>query len=97
PLYMAGSWFIEWRNPRKWLDEHPIVTERVMDFIRQTGDASASDFENTDGQKHDWTNPKDEQLALTYLLSIGELMVRKRNKFQQVFDLRERIYPGADK
>ncbi len=97
PLYRAGGWFIEWRNPRQWLDEHPDITEMVLDFIRETGEASVSDFQRSDKEKHDWTNPRDEQIALTYLLAVGELMVRKRYNFQQVFDLRERIYPDADK
>jgi uncharacterized protein len=96
-LHRAGGWFIDWRNPHKWLDEHPMLTEMVLDFIRDNGGARASDFKSVDGQKHTWENPKEEQIALDYLLYVGELMVRERRNFQRVYDLRERVYPGSDK
>jgi uncharacterized protein len=97
PLHLAGSRIFDWRNPRKWLDEHPEVTEYVLNHIRNYGETRHTDFERTDGQKTTWTNPKEEQTALDYLVYVGELMVRKRDNFQRVFDLRERIFPDADK
>jgi uncharacterized protein YcaQ len=95
PFHLVGNRYSDWRTPRKWLDEHAEVAEYVMNHIRKYGDTRATDFEPTDGQKHDWTNPKEEQTVLEYFTSLGELMVRKRDKFQRVFDLRERIYPEA--
>ncbi len=97
PLYRAGSRVIDWKNPRKWLDEHPDITEMVLDHVRTYGETCASDFERMDGQKSTWTNWKDEKIALEYLFFLGELMVRKRHNFQQVFDLRERVFPDFDK
>lgn len=93
----AGSRVIDWLNPQKWITEHPEVTALVLDRIRTRGEARASDFERSDDLKHDWTNPRDEQKALDMLTYTGALMVRRRDKFQRVYDLRERVFPGADR
>ncbi len=96
-LHLAGGWIIDWRKPDQWLAEHADIAELVLDHIRDYGETSASDFVRIDGQKSTWDNPKEEQIALDYLLLVGKLMVRKRNNFQRVYDLRERIYPEADR
>ncbi len=96
PLHLAGSRIFDWRNPRKWLDEHPGVTQAVLNHIRANGETRHTDFRRADGQKTTWENPKEEQTALDYLVYVGELMVRKRENFQRVYDLRERVYPDAD-
>jgi uncharacterized protein YcaQ len=97
PLYMVGTRIFDWRNPHKWLDEHADVAERVLNHIYDNGGARASDFQSMDGIKHTWENPKEEQTALDYLLFTGKLMVRERRNYQRVYDLRERIFPEADK
>jgi uncharacterized protein len=97
PLYRAGGWIIDWRNPRKWLDEHPEVAEYVLNYVRKYGETRHTDFKRVDGQKSGWENPKEEQIALDYFVYLGELMVRKRDNFQRVYDLRERVFPDADK
>jgi uncharacterized protein len=93
PVYLAGSRIFDWRDPRQWLDEHPIVTEAVLNHIRTHGETRHTDFKRTDGQKTTWENPKEEQIVLDYLVYVGELMVRKRENFQRVYDLRERVFP----
>src|SRR5262249_52631244 len=97
PLYLAGSRIFDWRDPHKWVDDHPAVSEAVLNHIRTYGETRHTDFVRTDGQKTTWTNPKQEQIALDYLVYIGELMIRKRDNFQRVYDLCERIYPDADR
>lgn len=97
PLYHAGSWIVDRNKPRKWLDEHPAVTETVLNHIRANGGARSSDFERTDGQKGGWWNWKEEKIALEYLFYAGDLMVRKRHNFQRIYDLRERVLPDYDK
>lgn len=95
-LYRAGSWIVDLRRPQEWLDQHADLAERVLDHIRVYGGARASEFKRLDGQKSTWENPKEEQIALDYLVYVGELMVRERQNFQRVYDLRERVFPGAD-
>ncbi|MFN8371526.1 MAG: crosslink repair DNA glycosylase YcaQ family protein [Anaerolineae bacterium] len=97
PLYLAGSRIFDWRDPRRWLAEHPTLKERLLKHIRVHGETRHTDFKRTDGQKTTWDNPKEEQVALDYLVYAGELMIRRRDNFQRVYDLRERIYPDADK
>ncbi len=96
PYFLAGSRIFDWRNPRKWLDEHPELTTKVLNHIRINGETRHTDFERADGQKTTWENPKAEQTVLDYLCYVGELMIRKRDNFQRVYDLRERIYPAAN-
>ncbi len=96
PLYLVGSRIFDWRDPRTWLDEHAALAGRVLSHIRANGQTRHTDFKRTDGQKTTWTNPKEEQIALDYLCYVGELMVRKRDNLQRVYDLTERIYPEAE-
>lgn len=96
PYFLKGSRIFEWRNPRVWLDEHSDVERRVLNYLSTYGEAKHTDFKREDGEKTTWTNPKQEQTALWYLLYTGELMVKRRDNLQAVFDLRERIYPEAD-
>jgi uncharacterized protein YcaQ len=94
PLFLVGSRIFDWRNPRKWLDENPKVTQAVLNHVRTHGATRHTDFE---GQKSTWENQKEEHVVLDYLVYVGELMIRKRQNFQRVYDLRERVFPDADK
>jgi uncharacterized protein len=91
PLYrhLYESWI--GGRAHKWLDEHEEVATRVLNHIRENGEARSSDFERTDGQKGSWWNWKDEKVALEYLFYAGELMVRQRHNFQRIYDLRDRV------
>jgi uncharacterized protein YcaQ len=97
PLYLAGSRIFDWRDPRKWLAEHPKVTGAVLNHIRTHGETRHTDFKRSDGQKTTWDNPKEEQIALDYLVYVGELMISKRENLQKFYDLRERVFPEGDK
>lgn len=97
PLYrhLHNSWL--GGRARKWLDEHGMVVETVLNHVRTYGETRSSDFERTDGQKTNWFNWKEEKIALEYLFYAGELMVRKRHNFQRIYDLRERVFAAFDK
>lgn len=81
-----------------WRDQK--VTPEVMDNVRrritQEGALRSADFERQDGDKSGWWNWKAEKHALEYLFDIGELMVSKRDKFQRIYDLQERVQPWDD-
>src|SRR5688572_26416182 len=96
PLYrhLHGGWL--GGRAHKWLVEHPMVAETVLNHVRSNGETRSSDFERTDGQKTAWFNWKDEKIALEYLFYAGELMVRKRHNFQRIYDLRERVLADFD-
>lgn len=81
---------------RDWLAAHPEVVGRVLAHIRERGGARASDFERTDGRASGWWDWKPEKQALEHLYSTGDLMIARREGFQRVYDLRERVLPDWD-
>ncbi len=81
---------------RAWLAAHPEVVERVLGHIREHGATRAAAFERTDGRAGAWWDWKPEKQALECLFTTGELMIARREQFQRVYDLRERVLPGWD-
>ncbi len=75
---------------------HAHTSERagmnaVLARIRDHGPAKASDFESTKRVKTGWWGWKDEKRWLEALFARGELMVARRERFQRVYDLSERV------
>ncbi|MGE5596879.1 MAG: winged helix-turn-helix domain-containing protein, partial [Hyphomicrobiales bacterium] len=82
---------------RKGLATRQEMADAMLARIAEGGPVRSSDFERTEGQKGGgWWDWKDEKLVLELLFSAGELMVARRRNFQRVYDLRERVRPGAD-
>jgi uncharacterized protein YcaQ len=70
----------------------PELVERVLSAVRERGPVRAIDFE----QKRPgggWWQWKGEKRVLENLLTAGELMVARRQGFQRVYDLRQRVLP----
>lgn len=63
----------------------------VLERIREHGPVRASDFEGAQRMKTGWWGWKDEKRWLEALFARGELMVARREKFQRVYDLSERV------
>ena len=63
----------------------------VLARIREHGPAKASDFDGTQRRKTGWWGWKDEKRWLEALFARGELMVARRERFQRVYDLSERV------
>jgi uncharacterized protein len=80
----------------EWSGQHQATIEVIMQQIRGNGPVRSADFERTDGQKGGWWNWKEEKRVLEYLHTVGELMIARREKFQRIYDLRERVYPAWD-
>jgi uncharacterized protein YcaQ len=85
-----------WRYNKPWVDQHLPVVERVLQHIRENGPTRSVDFERTDGIKGQWWDWKEEKRALEALFARGDLMIAERQRFQRVYDLRERILPSWD-
>jgi uncharacterized protein YcaQ len=79
-----------------WLANNAPVAEKMLAHIREHGPVRTSDFERTDGKAGGWWNWKVEKEALEALHLTGELMIARREGFQRVYDLRERVLPGWD-
>jgi uncharacterized protein YcaQ len=67
--------------------------DKLLEHIRENGAVKASDFERTGGKGSPWWGWKDEKRWLEALFATGELMVSRREKFQRVYDLAERVAP----
>jgi uncharacterized protein len=78
---------------RSWYEAHQEDVDRVLEHVRQNGEVRSRDFERSDGKKGTWWDWKIEKQALEYWLTAGELMVARRENFQRVYNLRERILP----
>jgi uncharacterized protein YcaQ len=85
-----------WSNREAWAAAHPHVTEMVMERLRKEGALRSADFENPNHRGGTWWDWKEEKIALEHLHTAGLLMIARREKFQRVYDLRERILPDWD-
>ena len=85
-----------WGGAAQWIDEHPEVVAQVMGRIQAEGALRSADFANDHKPAGGWWNWKDEKTALECLFILGELMIARRQSFQRVYDLRQRLLPDWD-
>ena len=82
---------------QRWLDEHPHVLEEVMANVRANGGVTTKSFAVPEGKERaeawSWYGNKPTNVALDILWTQGELMIARRDKFQRVYDLTERVLP----
>jgi uncharacterized protein len=83
-----------WHYSRSWVESHRLDVEFLLSFIRERGAVRSADFARTDGKAGGWWEWKTEKRALEMLFTSGELMVARRQNFQRVYDLRERVLPS---
>jgi hypothetical protein len=80
-----------------WQERMGADAERIIDAVRariaQEGPLRSQDFEHERGQSSAWWGWKPQKAALEYLWRTGELMVARRESFQKVYDLSERVFP----
>ncbi len=69
------------------------VVDHVLDRIRREGPLGSADFEGTK-PGGGWWSWKPTKLALEALFGSGELMVTRRDGFQRIYDLTERVLPA---
>ena len=97
PLYrhrMLDAASQGWHYSRPWVESHRQDVERLLALIRERGAVRSADFARTDGKAGGWWEWKTEKRALEMLFTSGELMVARRQNFQRVYDLRERVLPS---
>jgi uncharacterized protein YcaQ len=82
-----------WKYSHDWVEQNRALVNAVRSRIREEGPLRSSDFERQDGRKGGWWGWKPEKRALEMLFSAGELMVARRENFQRIYDLRERVRP----
>jgi uncharacterized protein YcaQ len=86
------TWAYKWAA--KWAREHTRVMKKVRTHLEKKGAVRSAEFENTSHAPGGWWNWKEEKDALEIMHLTGEIMIARRQNFQRVYDLRERILPG---
>ena len=82
-----------WWRERMGEDADKIIAQ-VRERIVREGALRSLDFEHKqESAAPAWWGWKPQKAALEYLWSTGELMVARREKFQKVYDLTERVLP----
>jgi uncharacterized protein len=87
-----GIWPTKWAV--KFIQENPELIERIRSHLREKGAVRSAEFVNKNHQPGGWWNWKEEKDALESLFFTGEVMIARRQNFQRVYDLRERVLPG---
>lgn len=83
------------RSAARVRSEHGPSLERLLAHVREQGPVKSSDFERREGTAGGWWGWKAEKRWLEALFALGELMVARREGFQRVYDLRERVLGRA--
>ncbi|HEY0627566.1 MAG TPA: crosslink repair DNA glycosylase YcaQ family protein [Allosphingosinicella sp.] len=84
-----------WRNIRAFANSHQDVIAGVLQRIEAEGPLAASDFE-TGKSRSGWWEWGETKRALEWLFWIGRVTTAtRRGSFERVYDLTERVIPGA--
>jgi len=75
--------------------EHADGVRRLLEHVRGNGPVKSSDFERSEGSGGGWWGWKNEKRWLEALFALGELMIARRENFQRVYDLSERVLANA--
>lgn len=80
---------------KHWYQKDSRQAAYVLDVIRERGPIMARDFKQARSIKNSaWGDRKPAKQALERLFMEGELMIVRRENFQKVFDLSERVLPA---
>ncbi len=70
------------------------AVDEVLVVIEAEGGKRSAEFKAAGRKRGSWWDWKPAKMALEYHFNRGDLMVRRREKFQRVYDLRDRVLPG---
>lgn len=78
-----------------WFSRDKKLMSAVLKRIRNEGALRSKDFENTKRGKTGWWDWKPVKKALEILFLEGSLEITRREGFQKVYDLPERVIPST--
>jgi uncharacterized protein YcaQ len=99
PLFrhrMRDPEWLGWRYAHGLRRDQWGQAEALLQHVRETGPVRSADFERADGKPGSWWEWKTEKRLLELLFTSGDLMIGRREGFQRVYDLRERVHPTWD-
>lgn len=79
---------------KHWFSKDHKLIKTILQRIREEGPLAAKDFEQRKTTNTGWWDWKPAKKALEQLFMEGQLMVTKRQGFQKVYDLTERVLPA---
>ena len=89
-LCRDGHWAM--RHALRMRRDHSAGMDALLAKIREHGAVKASDFERSDGTGGGgWWGWKNEKRWLEALFALGALMIARRENFQRVYDVTERV------
>ncbi len=77
-----------------WFGQDKKMNKYVLDRIKAEGALQSKDFEHKRKDPGNWYEWKPAKRALEQLFMEGQLMVAKRQGFQKVYNLAERVLPA---
>jgi hypothetical protein len=83
-----------WKYRAEFIRKHRDEVDRLLATVRERGPVRSADFERRDGKGGGWWEWKPEKRMLESLFTAGELMIARRENFQRVYDVRERVLPS---
>ena len=83
------------RSAQRMQRDHREAMDHLLAHIREHGAVKASDFERKQQTATGWWGWKDEKRWLEACFARGELMICRRENFQRVYDLTERVLAKA--
>ena len=94
-MQLADNGEVGWQSMRIFARERRSEAQHVLDRIRAEGPLAASDFENGKG-RGGWWEWGEAKRALEWLFWAGHVTTAtRRNSFERVYDLTERVIPRA--
>lgn len=78
-----------------WFEQDKKMNRYVLDRIKEEGPLQSKDFEFKREGPGNWYEWKPAKRSLEQLFMEGKLMIAKRQGFQKVYDLTERVLPPA--
>ncbi|MBM7127460.1 winged helix-turn-helix domain-containing protein [Dyella flava] len=102
-ISLHRAWRAQYES-NHWADRHAARARdanlkemhALLERVRASGPVRASDFERTDRGVSGWWEWKPEKRWLEAWFASGELMVTRRERFQRVYDLAERVLAKLD-
>lgn len=86
------------RHATRVRDTHRRETDALLAHVAARGPVRSADFARAAGESGGgWWGWKAEKRWLEALFGTGELMVSRRDNFQRVYDLRERVLQAAQR
>ena len=86
PNHWRKSWFAK--------SENRELVDQTLSHVRENGPSRSADFDRGGPKRGAWWDWKPAKRALEHLYNQGDLMVANRQKFQRVYDLKDRVLPG---